>query len=254
VPVAHSRANGADRRIQRPALAQARAIGTALHSTPTFRHGGSRRREIALTFDDGPGPYTRQILAILTRTHTPATFFIVGQQLTSYPRVLQAELRSGAAIGDHTENHPWLIRLGRAGQFTQIVAAALRVRRLGGGLPRMLRPPYGVFNATTLAVARSLGMVVVLWSDDPSDYARPGAAVIVRRVLGAARPGAIVLLHDAGGPRQQTVAALRPIIDGLRRRGYRLVTVPQMLRDDPPARSAPQRIDSRRRQHPSRRR
>jgi peptidoglycan/xylan/chitin deacetylase (PgdA/CDA1 family) len=96
------------------------------------------------------------------------------------------------------------------------------------------RPPYGSYNPTTLAIARHLHMLMVLWTVDTQDYLRPGVAVIVHRALAAARPGAIILLHDAGGNRSQTIAALPLIVRALRKRGYQLVTIPQLILDDPP--------------------
>jgi peptidoglycan/xylan/chitin deacetylase (PgdA/CDA1 family) len=216
--------------------AQLRAIDLALRYTSFVTHGVGRRREVALTFDDGPSPFTAAILKVLTRKHVPATFFVVGQQLNDFARGLRAELRAGYRLGDHTENHAWLARLRKGAQLAQIRDEALRARSLGAPFPRLFRPPYGAFNRATVAVTRSLNMLIVLWSVDPGDWRRPGAGAIVRNVLGQARPGAIVLLHDGGGPRDQTVAALPAIIDGLRVRHYRLVTVPQLLLDDPPPR------------------
>jgi peptidoglycan/xylan/chitin deacetylase (PgdA/CDA1 family) len=216
--------------------AAVRAVAAVLRYTPFVVAGSQRRREVALTFDDGPGPLTPAILRVLTRLHVPATFFVVGQQLNDFAGALRQEVRDREAIGDHTENHAWLVRLPRGGQIGQIRDCALRLRGLGAGFPALLRPPYGALNGTTLAVARSLGMLVVLWSVETDDWQRPGAAVIVRRALAGARPGAIILLHDGGGPREQTLAALPAIIRGLRRRGLRLVTVPRLLADDPPPR------------------
>jgi peptidoglycan/xylan/chitin deacetylase (PgdA/CDA1 family) len=197
--------------------------------------GGSRRRLIALTFDDGPSPYTPQIVRILVAMHAPATFFLVGQQLRYFAAGLRDELWHGFEVADHTENHAWLIRLSEAGQYGQIDGAALAMTSLGAPFPSLFRPPYGEFDARTLAVLVRLRMVMVMWSIDPRDWRRPGVKWIVWTVLSGARPGAIVELHDGGGNRSETVAALPAIIRGLRRRHYQLVTVSQLLADDPPA-------------------
>ncbi len=213
-----------------------RAINAVLRYTPFVARGSARRREVALTFDDGPGPYTPSVLRVLERMHVPATFFIVGQEVPTFGGAVRDERSQGFAIEDHTENHAWLIRLGAAGQHAQIQDAAGRLARLGVAYPRMLRPPYGAFNATTVKTLARMRMLMVLWSVDPGDWRRPGVGAIVSNVLGATRSGSIVLMHDGGGDRSQTVKALPAIINGLRRRGYRLVTVPQLVLDDPPPR------------------
>jgi len=213
-----------------------RAVDRALAYTPFVSAGVPRRRVIALTFDDGPSPYTPEIVRVLVRMHAPATFFVVGQQLDYFAAGLRDEIRHGFVIGDHTENHAWLIRLSGSAQFAQIHQAAVRIRSLGASFPRLFRPPYGSYDARTLAILRELHMLMVLWSVDPRDWLRPGARVIAERVLSAARPGTIVEMHDGGGDRSQTAAALPAIINGLRRRHYQLVTVPELVRIDPPPR------------------
>jgi peptidoglycan-N-acetylglucosamine deacetylase len=212
------------------------AVGAVLRYTPFLAAGTSRHRVIALTFDDGPGPYTPSILRILIRMHVPATFFIVGQQLTTFSAALRSEIAHGFVVGDHTENHAWLIRLAHSAQYAQIHDDGLRVRRVGAPFPRLFRPPYGAFNATTLAILRALHMLMVMWSVDPGDWRRPGTKAIVSNVLENAKPGAVVIMHDGGGDRSQTVAALPAIINGLRRRHFELVTVPRLLAVDPPPR------------------
>jgi peptidoglycan/xylan/chitin deacetylase (PgdA/CDA1 family) len=213
-----------------------RAISRVLAYTPFVRAGLPRRRMIALTFDDGPSPYTPQIVRVLVKMHVPATFFVVGQQLTYFSAGLRDELRDGFVVGDHTENHPPLSVLSASRQLAQIEGAAVGIQRVGAPFPRLFRPPYGMYNARTLAILRRLRMLMVMWSVDPRDWLRPGTRAIVQRVLAGAQPGAIVEMHDGGGDRSQTVAALPRIIDGLRRRHYELVTVPQLLSADPPPR------------------
>jgi len=191
---------------------------------------------MALTFDDGPSPYTPQIIQILLRMHVPATFFAVGQQLNDFAQGLREEVRHGFVIGDHTENHAWLAHLPPAAQYGQIRDAAIRVQRLGAPFPRLFRPPYGAFNQQTLATLHGLKMLMVLWSIDTGDWKRPGVGPIVTTALAGASPGAIVLMHDGGGDRSETVAALPQLINGLRKRGYQLVTVPELAKLDPPPR------------------
>jgi peptidoglycan-N-acetylglucosamine deacetylase len=217
----------------RETAAENAAINRTLAYTPYVRIAGSQHREIALTFDDGPGPYTPQILSILERHHVPATFFEVGVLERYFYGSTAAIVADGDAIGDHTEGHAAMSRLSLAAQRSQLLSDALAVQRRGARFPRLFRPPYGMWNRSTLALLRRYRMLMVLWTVDTNDYRRPGVKAIVNAALAGARPGAIILLHDAGGDRSQTVKALSRIIAGLRRRGYRLVTVPRLLLDNP---------------------
>ena len=142
----------------------------------------------------------------------------------------------GDAVGDHTETHPMMAELSGAEQQQQILAQTQWLHKYGGPYPRLWRPPYGSYNATTLAILTSFHMLMVLWTIGTDDYLRPGVATIVHRALAGAKPGAIILMHDAGGDRTETIAALGIIVHALRKRGYRLVTIPQLILDDPPMR------------------
>jgi peptidoglycan/xylan/chitin deacetylase (PgdA/CDA1 family) len=232
----HGRAGQREQAESRQARIDDREVSAALRYTSFVATGTRRHRLIALTFDDGPSPYTPAIVRILVRMRVPATFFVVGQQLTVFPSALHDELVHGFAVGDHTQNHAWLAHLDAAGQYGQIAGAAAGVQRFGGPAPVLFRPPYGIYNATTLATLRRMHMLMVLWSIDPGDWRRPGARAILSNVLVHSKPGAIVILHDGGGDRSQTIAALPGIIRGLRKRGYRLVSVPQLLKLAPPPR------------------
>jgi peptidoglycan/xylan/chitin deacetylase (PgdA/CDA1 family) len=230
---AHSR-NPADR-----ALDEQRAVGSVLAYTPFVKRGGNRGRDIALTFDDGPGPYTPGVLDVLERFHVRATFFAIGEMERYFGASTVRELHGRDVVGDHTETHPEMARLSAHNQHEQLLDQIAHVELLGGLRPTLFRPPYGSFGATTMRELRSLHLLMVLWSVDAGDYLRPGVHQIVRHVLAGARPGAIVLLHDGGGDRSQTVAALPRIIGRLRKRGFHLVTVPQLLADDPPPAGQP---------------
>ena len=210
-----------------------RAIDRVLSRRTMIRRGSRREREVALTFDDGPSPYTRAILRILDRAGVRATFFPVGYSLDRWPRSLAAEARAGHAVGNHTLHHAPLSRLSFREQVHELRGEGRRLRRRGMPAVRLMRPPYGSYDRRTLTIARRLRMLVVMWSVDSEDYTRPGRAQIVRNVVLRARPGGIVLMHDGGGPREQTVAALPGIIRRLRARGFRLVTVPELLLPQP---------------------
>jgi peptidoglycan/xylan/chitin deacetylase (PgdA/CDA1 family) len=217
--------------------ADTEAIDRVLAYTPFITGGVPHHHVVALTFDDGPSPYTASIVKVLVRMHVPATFFVVGQQLDDFSSGLRDELAHGFAVGDHTENHKVMTQLTAAGQYKQIHDDAQRLIRLGAPFPRLYRPPYGLYNATTLKVIKQLKMLMTLWSVDTRDWTRPGTPAIIRAAESGARPGAIILMHDGGGDRSETVAALPAIINALRRRHYSFATVPQLLRLDPPPRN-----------------
>jgi peptidoglycan/xylan/chitin deacetylase (PgdA/CDA1 family) len=209
------------------------AINRTLGVTPYVRMAGTQHRELALTFDDGPGPYTPQILRILRRTHTPATFFEVGIEDRYFSASTRRIVQMGDPIGDHTYNHKSMSSLPYAAQQRELLREASDMGDAGAPFPRMFRPPYGDWDAATLRLLHHWHMLMILWSVDTDDWQLPGTSVIVRNALQGAKPGAIILMHDAGGDRAETVAALPRIIRDLRRRGYRLVTVPRLLLDNP---------------------
>jgi peptidoglycan/xylan/chitin deacetylase (PgdA/CDA1 family) len=232
--------NGRESFAARELAAENAAIGRTLAYTPFVRIAGSEKREIALTFDDGPGPYTPGVLAVLTRMHAPATFFEVGAMLQYFHASTSAIVAQGDPIGDHTELHQPMSELSKGDQRSELLDQAAAIGQYGAPFPRLFRPPYGVYDATTLALLHKYGMLMVMWTVDSDDYLTPGVADIVHTVLSGARPGAIILMHDAGGDRTQTIDALPKIIRGLRARGYQLVTVPRLLLDDPPPRDQDQ--------------
>lgn len=217
--------------------AENQAIDRTLAYTPYVRVAGSQHREIALTFDDGPGPYTPRVLSVLERHHVPGTFFEVGFMEEYFHASTSAILAHGDVIGDHTETHAPMSKLSPYLQEAQLLGQASKIARYGAPFPRLFRPPYGWWNPTTLALLHKYRMLMVLWTVDTNDYRRPGIAAIVRAAVRGARPGAIILLHDAGGERSETVAALPKIIAALRARGYKLVTVPKLLLDNPAPRN-----------------
>jgi peptidoglycan/xylan/chitin deacetylase (PgdA/CDA1 family) len=193
--------------------------------------GGSRGRYVALTFDDGPGPYTALALRILRAAHDAATFFLVGRNLARWPWAPRAELKIGA-LGDHTWTHAWLPELAPAQSLEQLARTQEAVARYSGAPVQLFRPPYGARDRTIDAQARSLGMLDVLWSVDTRDSEGASWSAIAETVTRDLRPGAIILMHENRG---QTIRALKfRVLPLLRSRGYTTVTVPQLLRLDPP--------------------
>jgi peptidoglycan/xylan/chitin deacetylase (PgdA/CDA1 family) len=234
-----TRSPSAAERAAETARAEQNAISSVLAYTPAITSGGSKGNELALTFDDGPGPYTQQLVATLGRLHVQATFFAIGEQEQYFSAGTIAEIKSGDVVGDHTETHPEMATLSAHDQYEELFEQMARIELLGGPRPRLFRPPYGSFNATTFRELHHLHLLMVLWSVDTSDYTLPGVNAIVQRVLAGAKPGAIILMHDGGGNREETIAALPAIVAGLRKRGLRPVTVPRLLMDDPPPHGLP---------------
>ena len=205
-----------------------RPIGCVRTGPAVAYSHGPRRKVVALSFDDGPYPLTPSFVRMLKANGAVATFFMIGEQVTSgYQATLQEELRDGDALGDHTFTHPDLVSAG--GVRSQLERTLQAIRSLSGYTPCVFRPPYGDYDGSVLSTAASLGLATIMWEVDPSDYTLPGVAAIERRVLEEVRPGAIVLSHDGGGPRGQTLAAYPYIIRALRARGYSFVTVPELL-------------------------
>jgi peptidoglycan/xylan/chitin deacetylase (PgdA/CDA1 family) len=194
---------------------------------PSQRFGGpAGGKMVALTFDDGPSVYTPHVLATLNRYGAHATFFEIGRQVGPLAATSRAVIRAGNVIGNHTWSHPDLTPQNTAAQVRPTQAA---IYDATGFRPCLLRPPYGVAPAGVVGIVRSLGLLTIQWDVDPADWSRPGAAVIAQRVLQSVRPGSIVIMHDGGGDRSETVQALGTIVPTLLSRGYHLVTVPQLL-------------------------
>lgn len=190
--------------------------------------GGPSRHEVAIGFDDGPWTETSAFVSMLERAKAPATFFMIGRQVTaSWRATLLRELRDGDVLGDHTWSHPDLTRSSEV--RSQLLSTIAAIRGQTGYTPCVFRPPYGSYNTSVLQTARSLGLATVLWNVDPSDWADPGTAAIEQRVLAQVRPGSIIISHDGGGSRAQTLAAYPQIIRTLRSRGYRIVTILELL-------------------------
>jgi peptidoglycan-N-acetylglucosamine deacetylase len=203
-------------------------IGCLRHGSRLQRHARRGTRTVALTFDDGPWPDTPRFLHLLEREHVRATFFLIGRQVRGHAPELRRMLRDGDAIGNHTYTHPDLLRVRRSvgRELTETSAAIVHAV---GYRPCLFRPPYGALNRRVISLAGDLGMTTIVWDVDPRDWSRPGRTAIVRRVLSGARGGSIILMHDGGGDRSQSLSALPRVIAGLRRRGYGFETVAQLL-------------------------
>lgn len=174
---------------------------------------------IRLTFDDGPGAYTEQVLDVLKKYNVHATFYLIGRNVGGHASTIQRIHNEGHAIGNHSYNHPDLTRLPRAGVLQEIASTQAAIQQASGITPTAFRPPYGAQNQMVREVAASLGLSVDLWSVDPEDWAAPGTSTIIQRVLSRDSAGSVILLHIL---HQQTVDALPAIIEGIRKQGYTL--------------------------------
>lgn len=192
-------------------------------------HGSRERRRIALTFDDGPHPlFTGQVLDVLARYGIPATFFCVGLHAGGHPGLVARVSDAGHLLGNHTWSHAFLPDLSKD-QLAAQIERTTRQLAANGSTTSLFRPPYGSRTPAILSWLVELETTTVLWDVEPFDWALPGSDVIARRVLADARPGSIVLLHDGGGDRAQTVAALPQIIEGLLSQDYDFVTVDRLM-------------------------
>jgi peptidoglycan/xylan/chitin deacetylase (PgdA/CDA1 family) len=184
---------------------------------------------VYLTFDDGPGVYTPQILSVLAAKGAPATFFVVGEHAAQFPSLVQQEHAGGHGIGVHGWSHAALTELPPDQIRQELESTAVEIASLTGTRPTLWRPPFGSFNGTVTAIASSLGLSLRLWDVNPSDFTLPGTDVIISSVVDNVSDGAIVPLHDSSPDgsedRSQTVAALPTIIDTLRARGFEFGTL-----------------------------
>jgi peptidoglycan/xylan/chitin deacetylase (PgdA/CDA1 family) len=195
---------------------------------PSYVTNGSRARHVvALTFDDGPSIYTPQVLDILERERIHATFFEIGEQVAGFASYSRRILADGDIIGDHTWNHAD-VSGGGASASGEITSAAGAIQKATGFRPCLFRAPYGAVSSSLIGLAHGLGFTTVQWDVDPQDWSLPGSGAIYSRIVGNVRNGSIVLMHDGGGPRSETLAALPGIIHALKARGYGFVTVTQL--------------------------
>jgi peptidoglycan/xylan/chitin deacetylase (PgdA/CDA1 family) len=206
-------------------LRPVRAVGCTGGEAELVSAASTARKIVALTFDDGPSEYTDRYLDVLREKEVPATFFEIGQEMPGREATMRRILAEGDELGDHTMNHV------EDPGYGQIAGAAARIKAYTGFAPCLFRPPGGAENRGVIDTAGALGMKTILWDVDPRDWSLPGTSEIYSNIVDNARPGAIILMHDGGGPRDETLAALPGIIDTLRAKGYGFATVSALLGD-----------------------
>jgi len=188
-----------------------------------YIHDG--RKRVALTIDDGPSPeYTPQVLRLLAKYRVTATFSMIGLEAAAYPGLVREVAAAGHKIANHTWSHVDLVYLPPAAVADQIRRATGAIHKATGRVPDLFRAPYGAWSPVVLRECAQAGMTPLDWSVDPRDWSRPGVAAIVGNITRNTRTGSIILEHDGGGDRSQTVAALKIVLPRLLDAGYRFAT------------------------------
>jgi peptidoglycan/xylan/chitin deacetylase (PgdA/CDA1 family) len=177
---------------------------------------------VALTIDDGPNPvYTPQVLRVLEEHGVTATFSMIGRNVARYPQVAREVASAGHLIANHTWDHKDLAIVPAAAMREEVTRAAGEIHAATGQLPGLFRAPYGAWSPALLDYCVAQELTPLGWSVDPQDWARPGVTAIVQNILRTTRSGSIILEHDGGGDRSQTVAALKVVLPSLLDKGFR---------------------------------
>jgi peptidoglycan/xylan/chitin deacetylase (PgdA/CDA1 family) len=192
--------------------------------------GPMPERLVALTVDDGPSPvYTPQVLALMNRYGDHATFFVIGSSAVQYPDLVRQEVAQGSEVGDHTWSHPKMQLLSAAQTRDEVFRGAQAVAGITGKAPVFFRPPRGEVTPQVLNAAADRGLSIVLWDIAVDHDLHSVPAVKAKWVLDRVHPGAIILMHDGGGNRSGSLAAMEIVLRQLKARGYRVVTLSELL-------------------------
>ncbi|MFL6568881.1 MAG: polysaccharide deacetylase family protein [Chthoniobacterales bacterium] len=183
---------------------------------------------VAMTFDDGPNPtLTPKLLDLLAKHHMKATFFVVGQNAADHPDILKRAVHEGHEIANHSWSHPNLGKMGDDAVRRELQKTDDAITAAIGTRPTLMRPPYGSITARQKSwIHESLGYRIILWDVDPLDWKRPGPSVVAHRIVSEAKPGSIILAHDIHAP---TIEAMPDTFDQLEAKGFKFVTVTELL-------------------------
>ncbi|MDQ6782175.1 MAG: polysaccharide deacetylase family protein [Actinomycetota bacterium] len=212
------------------ALSRVPTLAVPVQSRPAYRLADlapdAAASAVALTIDDGPDPrYTPEVLAVLAHYQVTATFSVIGRQAVRYPQLLVNILAQGHSLTNHSMNHVQpFARLPDARVQTEIVSGLEAIYDATGFATSTFRSPGGEWSPSIFAFVAELGMMPIDWDVDPRDWARPGVAAITTKLL-RAQAGEILLCHDGGGNRSETVTALRTVVPSLKARGLTFVTL-----------------------------
>ncbi|KHE68074.1 polysaccharide deacetylase family protein [Halobacillus sp. BBL2006] len=204
--------------------------GEAIWEIPTSR------KVVAITFDDGPSSeYTPRILSLLDKYKAKATFFVVGSRVVENPEIVKNIVSSGHELANHTYSHPNFNGLPPEKMKEEMDKTYQSIKEIAHTRPKLFRPPGGYYNDPIVETANDQGYTVVLWSwhQDTFDWRNPGVNSIVNKVLRKTRNGDIILFHDFGGDRTQTIQALEQILPELKKRGYEFITVSELVQLSP---------------------
>lgn len=194
----------------------------------TYSRAKVQQPYIAMTFDDGPHPAnTPRLLDMLRERNIRATFYVVGPNVKRYPNILRRMVAEGHEIGNHTVTHGNLARMSPQRIRMELGEVHNGVLAATGVAPQTMRPPYGALQTQQRdLIRREFGYPTILWNVDPEDWKRPGVGVVTQRLVEGARPGGILLAHDIHAP---TITAMPGTLDELLRRGFRFVTVSELI-------------------------
>jgi len=195
-----------------------------------FRCGDRKEKNIALTFDDGPDPeYTIPILKILRKHNVKATFFITGKKAQEYPEIVRKLIYNGQELGNHSYSHRSLILKTMNYVKSEIEKTDEILKSFGIQGEILFRPPYGRIDAISIMVFWKLQKKIVLWDNSPKDFKYTSSEDIAKKVLKKMKPGSIIVLHDGGGDRSNTVKAVEILIPELLKRGYFIKKVSELI-------------------------
>ena len=199
-----------------------------------IKKGNENQKVVALTFDDGPDEvYTPQILDILKKYDVKATFFLVGENIDRNSDIVTREVEEGHEIGNHTYTHINVAKNGYNEIYNEVTKTQLLIKKITGEEPKLFRPPYRAISKDMCDIIKNKNMNIILWSNlDPRDWSNPGVDYIVNTIDTKVENGNIILLHDYNRVRSsksQTVQALDSIIPKLKEKGYKFVTVSQLI-------------------------
>jgi peptidoglycan/xylan/chitin deacetylase (PgdA/CDA1 family) len=193
---------------------------------------------IAMTFDDGPSAtLTPKLLDLLAAHHIKATFFVIGENVAEHPEIVARAAREGHEIGNHSWSHPNFGKMSDQGVRSQLQRTDDAIKNATGQRPTLMRPPYGSITAREKRwIHDEFGYRTILWDVDPLDWKRPGPAVVRSRILKETQPGSIVLSHDI---HPGTIEAMPSTFDALEAKGFKFVTVSELIRMAKPKASHP---------------
>ncbi|KRF43771.1 polysaccharide deacetylase family protein [Paenibacillus sp. Soil787] len=178
--------------------------------------------QVAITIDDGPTKYTEELLKVLKEQNTHVTFFFIGQNAAAFPQSVTEAVYEGHEVGYHSDTHPHMSQMTYDAQGNEFNSGLNKIIKLDKHPVTLFRPPYGAYNNDTKLVTEEHHMQMVLWNEDPKDWATTDPSKVVKSVLAQVQSGSIIVMHD----HPSTIAALPDIIKGIRKKGYTLVTVP----------------------------